>query len=71
MTEFLGCGAENASAVICRGRTKRTYSCAACVERYEGSGRPLPYRTDVEGQEKLEGTYYGPARTCGQEVEAQ
>ena len=26
---------------------------------------------DVEGQEKLEGTYYGPARTCGQEVEAQ
>ena len=69
MAEFEGCG-EPATLVICRGRVKRTFACAACAPKYEGTGRTLPYATDVEGVEKPAGVYTGPARVCGEEVVA-
>lgn len=61
-----GCGAP-AERVAFRGRTKRTFFCGNC--KYEGGGLLKTYATDVAGKEKIEGVFYGPARTCGQTVD--
>jgi hypothetical protein len=58
---------EPVTRVVFRGRVRRLFLCASCV--YEGKGKVCPYAVDVLGQEKVDGTFYGPARTCGQETE--
>ena len=65
MTEIKGCGGK-ATRMACRGRVKRTFFCNDC--EYAGSGRVLPYATDVAGEEKKPGVFTGPARTCGQTI---
>lgn len=63
--ERKGCGAE-ATRVAFRGSTRRAFFCDDC--EYKGSGRVMPYATDVLGQEKKPGVYTGPARRCGDET---
>lgn len=60
------CGGE-ATRIVFRGRSARLFCCDSC--EYEGSGSVKPYATDVLGQEKKAGTYYGPARKCGERLE--
>lgn len=65
--KFVGCGAP-AAHIVFRGFTKRLFTCANCLSKYEGSGKPSEYATDVAGEKKREGVHYGPARTCGHEI---
>lgn len=62
-----GCGGK-ATKMACRGPVKRLFLCDDCP--YEGSGRVLPYQTEVEGHEKPTGVYSGPERRCGEELGA-
>lgn len=63
--EFKGCGAP-AEAIVFRGRTKRLFVCGEC--EHTSTGRQMPYETDVLGQVKKDGTFYGPAKRCGDET---
>lgn len=64
-SEFTGCG-RAATHIVFRGKDRRLWACDACRPQYQGSGKVAPYAALRDEEQAPQGTFSGPARTCGE-----